>query len=63
MRQNDPSRLRLTLAGALLLMAMIIWSICYLATTAIADKSTILVLLGGGFSAGCAAIFGLLRRN
>ena len=63
MKKDDPSRFKIALISASWLMTIIVCSICYLSLQPGVENNKALFLLGGGFSVGCAAIFGLLKRH
>ena len=63
MKETNPFLFKMALISASWLMTMIIASICYVASHSSGDATKVLYLFGGGFSAGCAAIFGLLRKK
>jgi hypothetical protein len=63
MRDNNPLSFKMTLISASWLITIITIALCYLSTHGEGDSTKGMYLLGGGFSAGCAAIFGLLRKK
>jgi hypothetical protein len=63
MKGNDPLSFKMALISASWLMTMITVAIFYMSSHIGSDSNRVLYLFGGGFSAGCAAIFGLLRKK